>query len=65
MEEADDETILSGTILLGEDFEPFEGYLVLRRGVVEEVGSGKIESDLVGIIAPALVNGHVHLGDSV
>lgn len=65
MEEADDETILSGTILLGEDFEPFEGYLVLRRGVVAEVGSGRIESDLKGIIAPALVNAHVHLGDSI
>lgn len=65
MEEADDETILSGTILLGEDLEPFEGYLVLRRGFVAEVGSGRIDSDLDGIICPALVNGHVHLGDSV
>jgi cytosine/adenosine deaminase-related metal-dependent hydrolase len=65
MEKMDDEILLSGTILLGEDFEPFEGYLSLRKGVVAEVGSEKIDSDLEGIICPALVNGHVHLGDSV
>ena len=60
----DDEVVLSGTILLGEELEPFEGHLCLRGGVVAEIGPEEVESDLLGIIAPALVNGHVHLGDS-
>jgi len=65
MEKTDDEIILSGTILLGEEFEPFEGYLILQDGVVAEVGSERIDSDFEGIISPALVNAHVHLGDSI
>jgi len=59
------EVVLSGTILLGEDLEPFEGHLTLRNGVVAEIGTEEVASDLQGIIAPALVNAHVHLGDSV
>lgn len=58
------EVVLSGTILLGEDLEPFEGHLTLRNGVVAEIGTEEVASDLQGIIAPALVNAHVHLGDS-
>jgi cytosine/adenosine deaminase-related metal-dependent hydrolase len=65
MQKTDDEIILSGTILLGEEFEPFEGYLILRKGVVAEIGSEKIDSDVEGIISPALVNAHLHLGDSI
>jgi len=60
----DDEKILSGTILLGEELEPFEGYLLLRDGVAAEIGTEKIDPDFEGIISPALVNSHVHLGDS-
>ncbi|KUK44618.1 MAG: amidohydrolase family protein [Methanothrix sp.] len=60
-----DEVVLSGTILLGEEFEPFEGHLILREGVVAELGSERIEPDFEGIISPALVNAHVHLGDSI
>ena len=62
---AKDEITLSGTILLGEELEPFEGYLLLRDGVVMEVGTEKMNPDFEGIIAPALVNSHVHLGDSI
>ena len=65
MNETDDEIILSGTVLLGEELEPFEGYLLLREGVIAEIGTEKVDSDLEGIIAPALVNAHVHLGDSI
>jgi cytosine/adenosine deaminase-related metal-dependent hydrolase len=65
MQKTDDEIILSGTILLGEEFEPFEGYLILRKGVVAEIGSEKVDSDVEGIISPALVNAHLHLGDSI
>jgi len=60
----DDEKILSGTILLGEELEPFEGYLLLRDGVAAEIGTEKVDPDFEGIISPALVNSHVHLGDS-
>ncbi len=65
MEERRSEIVLSGTILLGEELEPFEGYLVLRDGVVAELGSEKVDPDFEGIISPALVNAHVHLGDSI
>jgi cytosine/adenosine deaminase-related metal-dependent hydrolase len=65
MEKTDDEIILSGTILLGDEFEPVEGYLILRKGIVAEIGSEKVDSDVEGIISPALVNAHVHLGDSI
>lgn len=64
MKRKEREVVLSGTILLGEELEPLEGYLCLRGGVVAEIGTGEVESDLRGIIAPALVNAHVHLGDS-
>lgn len=60
-----DEITLSGAILLGEELEPFEGYLLLREGVVVEVGTEKVDPDFEGIVAPALVNAHVHLGDSI
>ncbi|MGC9514820.1 amidohydrolase family protein [Methanocrinis sp.] len=60
-----DKIILRGTILLGEELEPFEGYLVLRDGVVAEIGSERIDPDFEGIISPALINAHVHLGDSI
>ncbi|HPJ30753.1 MAG TPA: amidohydrolase family protein [Methanothrix sp.] len=65
MKRTEGEIVLSGTILLGEEFEPFEGHLIIREGVVVEIGSEKVESDYEGIICPALVNAHLHLGDSV
>ena len=65
MKRTEGEIVLSGTILLGEEFEPFEGHLIIREGVVVEIGSEKVESDYEGIICPALVNSHLHLGDSV
>jgi cytosine/adenosine deaminase-related metal-dependent hydrolase len=65
MIEAKDEVTLSGTILLGEELEPFDGYLLLRKGIVVEVGTEKVDPDIEGIVAPALVNAHVHLGDTI
>ena len=60
-----EEIILSGTILSGEEFEPLEGYLCIKRGIITEMGRGRIEADLEGIICPRLVNAHVHVGDSI
>jgi cytosine/adenosine deaminase-related metal-dependent hydrolase len=59
------EILLSGTIIYGDELEPIEGYVCLRDGIIKEVGSEKVDSDFEGIIAPRLVNAHVHIGDSV
>jgi cytosine/adenosine deaminase-related metal-dependent hydrolase len=60
----DREVILSGTIIYGDDFEPLEGYLCIKDGIIAEVGRGKVEADFEGIICPRFVNAHTHIGDS-
>lgn len=59
------EITLCGTIILGEDFQPYEGYLCVRDGMIAEIGSGAVDHDIQGIISPALVNAHTHIGDSI
>ena len=59
------ELIVSGTIVYGDDFEVREGYLVVRDGRIREVGSGKMHSQLEGLVCPAFVNAHTHVGDSI
>ena len=57
------EQIISGTIILGTEFEPVEGYICVKDGVITEIGE---ESSKTGtIIAPCFVNSHTHIGDSV
>jgi cytosine/adenosine deaminase-related metal-dependent hydrolase len=58
------EVLLSGTIIYGDDFEPMEGYICIRDGIIAEVGEDKVEADLEGIICPRFVNAHTHIGDS-
>jgi len=58
------ETLLSGTIIYGDDFEPMEGYLCIRDGIIVEVGEEMVEADYEGIICPRFVNAHTHIGDS-
>ncbi len=58
------EILLSGTIIYGDEFETREGYICIRQGIIAEVGSGRVEADLEGIICPRFVNAHVHVGDS-
>lgn len=58
------EVILSGTIIYGDDFDPLEGYLCIRDGIIVEVGDGPVEADFEGIICPRFVNAHTHIGDS-
>lgn len=65
MEEPGREVVLAGTIIRGQEMEPFDGYLCMRNGIITEIGSGQVEADLEGIICPRLVNAHTHLGDSV
>jgi cytosine/adenosine deaminase-related metal-dependent hydrolase len=58
------EILLSGTILYGLELEPVDGYLCLKDGLIKEVGEGKVDSALDGVILPCFVNAHVHIGDS-
>ena len=60
----DGETVLSGTVIYGDEFEPAEGYLCIENGIIKEIGSGTVDADLQGIIAPRFVNAHTHIGDS-
>ncbi|MFQ6136792.1 MAG: amidohydrolase family protein [Candidatus Hydrothermarchaeales archaeon] len=59
----------NATVLYGEDLEIVKGYIVVKDGVIEEVGGGSYrgrKTDVKrGIILPAFTNSHVHLGDSV
>ena len=57
--------IVSGTIVYGDDFEDRAGYAVIEGGKIKEIGEGKIEADVTGIVIPSFVNAHTHIGDSV
>lgn len=61
--------ISNARILEGEELEVVEGYLEIREGRIEEVGSGftpRSDLDLKGgFVLPPLVNAHTHLADSV
>jgi len=59
------ELTLSGTVVVGEDFEAIDGYLVIENGAIKELGDEKVETAIEGIIIPAFVNAHTHIGDSV
>ncbi|VUT27884.1 MAG: chlorohydrolase [Candidatus Syntrophoarchaeum sp. GoM_oil] len=61
------ELILTGTVIYGEDLQVLkDSYLVIREGIIKEVGSGSkgVDSAFHGIIIPGLVNAHTHIGDS-
>ena len=59
------ELTLSGTVVAGDDFEAIDGYLVIENGTIKELGEAKVETAMEGIIIPAFVNAHTHIGDSV
>ncbi len=58
------DVLLCGTIIYGDDFEPMEGYICIRDGIIAEVGEEKVDADFTGIICPRFVNAHTHIGDS-
>jgi cytosine/adenosine deaminase-related metal-dependent hydrolase len=55
--------ILEGTILTGRSFEAIEGRVVVEDGEIAAVEETAVNSD--DIIAPAFVNAHTHIGDSI
>ncbi|MDY6865284.1 MAG: amidohydrolase family protein [Halobacteriota archaeon] len=59
------EYAISGTIVYGDEFEAMNGYVLIKDGVIHEVGHEKIDAVMNGIIIPAFVNAHTHIGDSV
>jgi cytosine/adenosine deaminase-related metal-dependent hydrolase len=54
---------VTGTILVGGDFEPVDGRIVVEEGEIVAVEETDVDSD--DVVLPAFVNAHVHLGDSI
>ena len=54
---------LEGTVLVGRDFEPVEGRVVVADGEIVRIEQESVESD--DVILPAFVNAHTHIGDSI
>ncbi|MGB8217881.1 MAG: amidohydrolase family protein [Candidatus Methanoperedens sp.] len=57
------EQTLKGTIILGDEFEPVDGYITIENGIIKNIEESDISTDT--IIAPCFVNAHTHIGDSV
>ncbi|WP_299332925.1 amidohydrolase family protein [Haloplanus sp.] len=55
--------LIEGTVLRGESFDPIRGRVAVKGGRIEAVEEA--ETDSTDIVAPAFVNAHTHLGDSV
>jgi len=54
---------LEGTVLVGPEFEPVEGRVVVAGGEIVRIEEASVESD--DVILPAFVNAHTHIGDSI
>ena len=54
---------LEGTVLVGTDFEPVTGRVVVADGEIVRIEECEIDSD--DVIIPAFVNTHTHIGDSI
>lgn len=55
--------IVEGTVLRGPEFTPVEGRVVVENGQIAAIEEEQVASDRV--IAPAFVNAHTHIGDSI
>ncbi|EMA67616.1 amidohydrolase [Halorubrum aidingense JCM 13560] len=54
---------LEGTVLVGTEFEPVEGRVVVADGEIVRIEEGPVDGD--DVILPAFVNAHTHIGDSI
>ncbi|HEY9205480.1 MAG TPA: amidohydrolase family protein [Candidatus Methanoperedens sp.] len=57
------EKTIEGTIILGDEFEPVDGCITIKDGIIKGIEESAIKTDT--IIAPCFVNTHTHIGDSV
>ncbi len=57
------EKTIQGTIILGDEFEPVDGYITIKDGIINNIEESANKTDK--IIAPCFVNAHTHIGDSV
>ena len=63
-------TIESGTIIYGENMEAIKANIVIDDGIITEINENEAISgkkiDASGcIVAPAFINSHIHIGDSI
>lgn len=62
-------TIQNGTLLYGENLLPVTKNLFIQDNEIVEISEGRARGKIINakgcIVAPALVNSHIHLGDSV
>ncbi len=54
---------IEGTILVGTEFDPVEGRVVVADGEIVRIEEMETDSDAV--VLPAFVNAHTHIGDSI
>ncbi len=54
---------IEGTILVGTEFDPVEGRVVVADGEIVRIEETTTDSDAV--VLPAFVNAHTHIGDSI
>ena len=54
---------LEGTILLGSEFSPIEGSVIINQGLISKIEEHSTNS--TDIILPTFVNSHTHIGDSI
>jgi cytosine/adenosine deaminase-related metal-dependent hydrolase len=54
---------IEGVVLRGPSFEPVEGRVVVEDGRIAAVEEASVDSE--DVVAPAFVNAHTHLGDSI
>lgn len=54
---------LEGTVLVGTEFEPVEGRVVVADGEIVRIEERSVDGD--DVILPAFVNAHTHIGDSI
>ena len=57
--------IVSGTIVYGDDFEVRDGYVAVRGDKIREVGFDRTRGEVQGLVCPAFINAHTHVGDSI
>ncbi len=59
------EFTISGPIIYGDDLELVEGYVAVSGTKVKEVGFERCGSDINGLVCPAFINAHTHVGDAI